>query len=54
MELGRIAYEAYVASCGGKSVHGEDLPSWDDQAPEIRQHWQAAADAVGKWIEEFG
>ena len=44
--MGRVAYEAYVASCGGKSVHGEPLPSWPGQKAEIRQHWRAAADAV--------
>jgi hypothetical protein len=45
-DLGRIAYEAYVASCGGVSVRGEPLPSWEDQAPAIRAHWEAAALAV--------
>jgi hypothetical protein len=44
--MGRIAYEAYLASCGGKSVRGDDLPSWDDQDPAIRAHWEAAALAV--------
>lgn len=43
---GQRAYEAYAEHCGGKSVHGEDLPGWDDQAPEIRDHWHAAASAV--------
>lgn len=45
-ELGRIAYEAYVADCDGKSIHGEDLPAWDDQAEQIREHWSIAALAV--------
>lgn len=40
------AYEAYREHCGGKSVHGEELPAWDDQAPEIREHWEAAAAAI--------
>jgi len=43
---GQIACGAYVAHCGGKSVHGEDLPSWEDQDPVIREHWEAAAQAV--------
>jgi hypothetical protein len=43
---GRVAYEAYVEHCGGKSVRGEDLPSWEDQAPEIRAHWEQAAARV--------
>ena len=40
------AYEAYVTSCGGKSVRGDDLPGWDDQSPELRGHWEAAARAA--------
>ena len=43
---GRIAYEAYVKSCGNKSIHGEALPSWDDQRPDIKAHWEAAGKAV--------
>jgi len=43
---GRVAYEAYAESCGGKSIHGETLPSWDDQKPEIRQHWEKTAFTV--------
>jgi hypothetical protein len=46
MDMGRAAYEAYVVSCGGRSVRGEPLPPWERQAPEIREHWRAAADAV--------
>jgi hypothetical protein len=49
---GQVAYEAYVKSCGGKSIRGEDLPSWQDQAPAIRAHWEAAgrasADRAGR------
>ena len=41
-----IAYEAYVKSCGGKSIHGDDLPDWADQDPAIQAHWGAAARAV--------
>lgn len=43
---GQTAYEAYVKSCGGKSVNGEDLPTWDHLKPSIRTHWMAAANAV--------
>jgi len=32
-----------VKSCGGKSVHGEILPTWEEQRQEIRAHWRAAA-----------
>ena len=48
--FGQIAYEAYVKNCGGKSVRGDDLPSWADQAEAIRAHWVAAAQAVVKAV----
>jgi hypothetical protein len=47
--LGRVAYEAYCAEVGGKSVGGEDLPSWEDQCkgrPEVAAAWVTAAHAV--------
>jgi hypothetical protein len=50
----QIAYEAYVKSCGGKSVHGEDLPTWDDQRHDIQIHWDAAAQAVVKAVAGDG
>lgn len=45
-EAGKIAYEAYVDSVGGVSVHGEPLPGWADQSDKIRAAWNAAAEAV--------
>lgn len=45
-DMAKVAYEAYVQSCGGVSVKGDPLPTWEDQRPEIRQHWDAAAQAV--------
>lgn len=50
----QIAYEAYVQSCGGKSIRGDALPSWDDQDPAIRVHWGAAAKAVVKAVVDEG
>lgn len=44
--FGQSAYEAYAEHCGRKSILGDDLPSWDEQRPEIRAHWEAAAEAV--------
>lgn len=42
-ERARQGYERYAASAGGVSaVSGDPLPSWDEQAPEIRGHWVAA------------
>jgi hypothetical protein len=47
---GQIAYDAYFEHCEGKSIRGEDLPAWNDQASEIRDHWEAAAWAVGQAV----
>jgi hypothetical protein len=47
--LGRIAYEAYSEAVDGKSVRGEALPSWDEQAeknPHVAAAWCAAAQAA--------
>lgn len=51
MEPGQVAYEAYRTVCGGKSVHGEDLPGWNSLLPEIREYWRASADAVRMFLE---
>lgn len=44
--LGRVAYKTYCVEVGGKSVRGETLPTWDDQADAIKAAWVAAATAV--------
>lgn len=44
--LGRVAYDAYSAAVGGKSVRGEALPSWDNQDHDVAAAWCAAAQAV--------
>lgn len=47
--LGRIAYEAYSAAVGGKSVRGDALPTWDAQVeknPDVAAAWCAAGQAV--------
>jgi hypothetical protein len=50
--FGQLAYEAYAEHCGGRSVHGDPLPSWDGQSPVICGHWEAAAQAVAEAVEE--
>jgi len=46
-ELGKAAYMAYCQASDNKSlVSGAELPTWEDQKPEIREAWRAAADAV--------
>jgi hypothetical protein len=47
IDLGQVAYEAYCEKTGGRSaVTGEPLPTWEDQAPEIRAAWTTAGEAV--------
>ncbi len=50
---GQVAYEGYLIDCGGKSIRGETLPSWSDQLPEIRAHWDAAAQAVADYLDRI-
>lgn len=52
--LGRLAYEAYLEACGGRSlVSGDELPEWDDQSPEIKAAWDHVGDAVLSWRREL-
>lgn len=47
MTPGQVAYETYAAAAGGRSiVTGDVLPAWADQAPTIREAWEAAAEEV--------
>jgi hypothetical protein len=46
-DYGKIAYEAYIAKTGGKSlVTGDTLPAWVDLRADIKEAWEAAAIAV--------
>jgi hypothetical protein len=43
LELGRIAYDAYVEDSGGRSlIHGVKLPEFDDLPSRVRRAWCAA------------
>lgn len=47
--LGQVAFEAYCADTGGRSlVSGDRLPLWDKLPPAIQRAWEAAAEAVKK------
>jgi hypothetical protein len=48
---GQVAYDAYATDCDWRSIHGEPLPAWADQRPEIRKHWDAAAEAVIQYVK---
>lgn len=50
--LGQVAYEAYCEKTGWRSrFSGDALPEWKDQDPEIRECWEAAANAVAEDVE---
>lgn len=51
MELGQVAYEAYVLLCGGYSVNGDALGAWHELAPELRAYWRGTANAVEMFLE---
>ncbi len=47
MTYGQIAYEAYYAFSGGKSlISGAPLPTWSEQAQAVRDAWEVAGYAV--------
>lgn len=52
IELGKIAYEAYGDNRGWVVVGGGSMPAWDDQTPELRAAWDAAAQAVARALTE--
>lgn len=45
--LGQVAYEAYCAKTGWKSLAtGADLPRWEKLNVDIQEAWQFAAESV--------
>jgi hypothetical protein len=45
--LGQVAYDAYAANTGGKSLAtGDDLPLWADLGDAFKTAWIAAARTV--------
>lgn len=44
--FGRLGYDAYAQSTGGKTFDGRDMPKWDELPERIQTAWNAAADAV--------
>lgn len=50
LTLGKIAFDAYSESTGGKTYNDRPIPPWSDISPHIQQAWQAAALAVVEWV----
>jgi len=46
VDIGQVAYEAYADHVSWRSVRGEPLPGYSQQAPRIRNAWRVAAEAV--------
>lgn len=43
---GRLAYEAYATTTGGRTYDGRPMPTWADLGEPIQCAWNAAAQAV--------
>lgn len=48
ISLAEIAYNAYGDSRNWVVYSGDPMPRWDEQSPELREAWDAAAQAVAK------
>jgi len=51
IDIGRIAFEAYGVSVGGKTYNGKDIPKWEDVGKKVQDAWRAAAVAVLQYVE---
>jgi hypothetical protein len=49
--LGQIAYNAYAESVGWQSFNGGTLPPYIHQTARVQDAWEAAGDAVAKYLE---
>lgn len=47
-DLAQIAYEAYGNARGWVVFDGSPMPQWDEQSPELKEAWDAAAQAVAR------
>ncbi len=43
---GRLGYETYGMTTGGRTFDGRDMPKWDELPQRIRDAWCNAADAI--------
>lgn len=46
--IGQIAFEAYSKAKRGKTYDNKLIPHWNDVGEDVRQAWEAAAQAVAK------
>lgn len=50
IDLAEVAYNAYGDNRGWVTFNGDPMPRWEDQTPELREAWNAAAQAVAEVI----
>lgn len=46
--LGKVNYQAYGLSVGGKTYDGRPIPKWEDLGQKIQEGWVAGAEAVAQ------
>lgn len=51
MELGRIAFEAYVSAVNGVTYDNKPIPKWDDLPDHVKKGWGAAGLAATTAID---
>jgi hypothetical protein len=44
--LARVGYEAYGAKADWKAWDGKPMPQWEELRPDIKEKWEAAAEAI--------
>lgn len=52
-DLGRVGYDAYKESTGGKTFDGRDMPTFDgilERTPHVARAWAAAMSAARKLL----
>jgi len=49
-ELGRVAWDAYARSVGGKTFDDKPLPEWEQLGDRQKEGWEEAAQAVAEEV----
>ncbi len=52
-DLGQIGYEAYAKHQEWKNYQGNPIPPWSEVRQDIKDAWNAAAEAIEDAIEPF-
>ncbi len=52
-DLGQICYEAYAKHQNWKNYQGNPIPPWEDVRQDIKDAWQAVAEAIQDEVLPF-